>query len=122
MEYGIIFCSYSPFSKSIQNKNNIPITIGFPTCVSYKPLFKKLDILTLLSKYIFSLIVFLVNNLIYCAFKSPINEINARKIIKLFKPTNCLFYHRGVYYGSRKKFNVPTFITNQVMNRKCFEY
>ena len=65
--------------------------------------------------------MFLVNSLHDCTFKSSFHEINARKRIQLNKPTNCVSYKRGMSYASIKKFNaLPTSITNQVMNKKCF--
>ena len=79
---------------------------GSPTRVSCKPLFQKLDILTMPSQYILFLMMFLVNNFHYCPFKSSVQEINIREKIQLCKPiANFVSHQRGEYYVSVKIFN-----------------
>ena len=89
---------------------------------SHKPLFKTLEILTMPSQYILSLMTFLANNLEYFSFQSSIHEINTRRKVQMHKPiANTTSYQRGVYYASVKTFSaLPVYIANQVTNRKYF--
>ena len=93
MEYGIFFWGNSLYSKKVLQ---IWITKGSPSRAC-KTSFRKLDILSIPSQYIFSVMMFLVSDNTY---KSSINQINARKK-KLRKPiANFVSYQRSVYYAN----------------------
>jgi hypothetical protein len=73
MEYGIIFLGKSPYSKEVLQ---IRITKCSQTRASCKAVFRKLDILTIPSQQILSVMMFIVSNK---AFKSSISKINTRE-------------------------------------------
>jgi hypothetical protein len=89
---------------------------------SCKPLFKALEILTLPSQYILSLLTFLVHNLEYFTFSFSTHNINTRKKLQLHRLiANFASFQSGVYYASTKIFNkLPESIANLVMDEKHF--
>jgi len=62
-----------------------------------KRLFQALEILTLPSQYILSLMTFLIHNLQYITFNFPVHGINTSEKVLLHKPTaNFALYQRGI--------------------------
>jgi len=101
MEYGIIFWGVSIESKRIfqQQKRIIRIMTGSISRISCRTLFRKLEILTLTSQYILSLMRFLLSNLEFFTFNTSVHNINTRLKLKLRKPTARLtMYQRSAYY------------------------
>jgi len=74
---------------------------------SCRVLFKELEILTLSSQYIFSLLLFVFNNRDYFVSNSVYHNINTRQKKKdLHLPQVSLaMYRKGVYYSGIKIFN-----------------
>jgi len=103
MEYGIIFWAVSVESKRIfqQQKRIVRIMAGSTSRISCRTLFWELEILTLTSQYILSLMRFLLSNLEFFAFNTSVHSINTRLKLKLHKPTARLtMYQRSAYYNS----------------------
>jgi hypothetical protein len=124
MEYGIIFWGDSVESKRIfqQQKRMIRIMTGSTSRISCKTLFQKLEILTLTSQYILSLMRFLSSNLEIYKFITSVHNINITLKLKLQKPAARLtMYQRSVYYNSINIHNkLPDDLADLVSNKKCF--
>jgi hypothetical protein len=89
MQYGIIFWGDSVESKRIfqQQKRIIRIMKGSTSRISCETFFQKLEILTLPSLYILSLMRFFSTNLEIYKFNTSVHNINNRCKLKLHKPT-----------------------------------
>jgi len=73
---------------------------------SCRILFKKLKIWPLISQYILSLLIFVVNNREEFLINSDIHNINIRHISNFLLPLENLgIYQKGVYYLGIKIFN-----------------
>ena len=126
MEYGIIFWGASVESKRIfqQQKRIIRIMTGFTSRISCRTLFRKLEILTVTSKYILSSIRFLSSSLVKYTFNISVHNINTRLQLKLHKPTaRFTMYQRSAYYNSIN-INIynklPDDLAELVSNKKHF--
>jgi hypothetical protein len=88
MEYGIIFWGDSVESKQIfqKQKRIIRIMTGSTSRISCRTLFKKLQILTLTSQYILSLMRFLSSNLEIYKSNTLVHNMNTRHKLKQHKP------------------------------------
>jgi hypothetical protein len=77
-------------------------------------LFQKLNILPLKLQYVFSLLLFVVNNKDQFIVNSAMYNINTRQSTNLHLPqTNLAMYQKGVYYVGIKLFNsLPSKIKN----------
>jgi hypothetical protein len=100
-------------------KKVVRIMTGAKSRVSCKPLFKTLEILTLPSQYILSLMTFLAHNLEYFTFNSSVHNTDTRKRLQLHRPlAYSTSFQMGVYYVSTKIFNkLPQCIANLVMDK-----
>ena len=82
------------------------IIMGRGNWESYRNLFKELNILTLMSQYILSLLTFVSNNSEQYFANSEIHNINTRHTSNLHLPRAHLnIYQKGVYYSGIKIFN-----------------
>jgi hypothetical protein len=90
--------------------------------ISRKTLFQGLEIFTLASQYIFSLMRFLSSNLEIYKFNTLVHNINTRCKLKLHKPvTRLTVYQRSVCYNSMHIYNkLPDDLAKLVSNKKCF--
>jgi len=87
-------------------KRVIRIIMGYIYRESCRELFKELKILTLSSQYIFSLLLFVVNNRDYFVSNSVYHNFNARQKNDLHLPQVSLaIYQKEVYYSGIKIFN-----------------
>jgi hypothetical protein len=124
MEYGIIFWGVSVESKRIFQQENriIGIMTGSTSRISCRMLFWKLEILTLTSQYILSLMRFLSSNFETYTFNTSVHNINTRLKLKLHKPTARLsMYQRSTYYNSINIYNkIPDELAELVSNKKRF--
>ena len=95
---------------------------GSSSRTSCKPLFQKLELLTLFLQYIISLTRFLSQNLEIYTFNSTIHDFNTRNKLQLHKlSTTLTLYQKGAYYDSIKIFNkLPIYIAESVLRKKCF--
>jgi hypothetical protein len=87
IEYGIIFWGISTDSKKIliQQKRIIRIMTGSNSRTSCRALFRKLEILTVPSQFIYSTMRFLSANLERFVFNSSVHSINTRSRLRLHK-------------------------------------
>jgi len=84
--YDFIFWGNSPVSRKVfqLQKKIIRIMRGSTSRTSHKPLFRTLEILTMPSKYMLSLVSLFVDNLEYCTLNFSIQEINTRRRVQLY--------------------------------------
>jgi hypothetical protein len=124
MTYGIIFWGNS--TQSIHVFRLQKRVIGFITDSrprdSFRQLFKKLGILPLMLQYIFSFLLFIVNNKALFQMNSEIHSINTRYNSDFQLPlVNLTTYKNGNYYTGIKVFNyLPTHIKNLSHNVNQF--
>ena len=94
--------------------------MGYGYRESCRELFKELKILTLSSQYIFSLLLFVVNNRDYLVSNSVYHYINTRRENDLHLPL--AMYQKGVYYSGIKIFDgLPKAIKNISSKPKKFK-
>jgi hypothetical protein len=108
ISYGIIFCGSSSNSVHVfrLQKRAIRIITGSRQRDSCRELFKKLKILPLHSQYIFSLLLFIVNNRNIFHANSDIHDINTMQNSNLRQPqANLTMYQKVAYYSGIKVFN-----------------
>ena len=89
---------------------------------SCRPLFRELQILTLASQYIFSLMRFLSSNLEIYKLNTSIHKLNTRHKLKLHMPAVRLkIYQKNVYCNSIHIYNnVPDDLARLVSSWKHF--
>ena len=85
-------------------------------------LFRELDVLTLTSQYVLSLMRFRSSNLGNYKFNTSIHDKNPRHKLKLHKPSTRLsMYQKSVYYNGINVYNtLPDAIAELVANKKFF--
>ena len=124
MEYGLMFWGASGESRRIilQQKRIILVMMGSSRRTPCKPLFQELNILTLTSKYVFSLMRFLPSNLDKFTFSSTVHSYNTRQRHKLYEPVaNLKMYQHGTYYNCINIYNkLPDVLVSQITNKKQF--
>jgi hypothetical protein len=125
MAYGIIFWGNSINSSKIFKiqKRAIRIIMGCKSRDSCRNLFKELKILPFVSQYIFSLLIFVINNKNYFITNSENHSIHNRSSSNFHLPqANLAIYQKGVYYAGVKVFNnLPQDIKNISDNPKRFK-
>jgi hypothetical protein len=110
VKYVIIYWGNASGSNKVfvlQNKI-IRIMIGVGPRHTCRGLFKKLNILPIpcVYIYIFTLMMFVINNFEKFQTNSSVHKINTRNIADLHRPmANLLSYQRGVHYSGVKLFN-----------------
>ena len=124
MNYGIIFWGNSYHSIKIfrMQERVIRIIMGCGNRDSCRNIFKELKILPLMSQYVLSLLIFVVNSRDQFLINSEIHNIITRHSSNLHLPlANLDIYQRGVYCSGIKIFNILPFnITNISDNPKTF--
>jgi hypothetical protein len=125
MTYGLVFWGISPHSIHIfrLQKRAIRIITNSGSRDSCRELFKKTEILPLHSQFIFSLLLFIVNNRDQFKLNSEIYSRNTRHNNNLHYPIcNLTVFQKGVYYFSIKGFNnLPSSIRNLAHDVKHFK-
>jgi hypothetical protein len=124
MTYGIIFwgiSTHSIYVFRLQTRVIRIITDSRPRD-SCRQLFKKLGILPLMSQYIFSLLLPIVNNKALFQINSKIHSINTRYNSDFHRPlVNVTVYRNETYCTGIKVFNyLPTHIKNLPHNVNQF--
>ena len=124
MSYGIIFWGNSHFSKNIFKIQNriLRIVTSKSKRESCRHLFWQLQILTLPSQYIFSLLVFVTKHRDPFLCNSEIHDLNTRYQYNLHLPnTNPSLVQKEVLYsGSKIYSNLPTHIKSLSNDLKRF--
>jgi hypothetical protein len=125
INYGIIFWGNSTESKKgfLAQKEIIRIMTGSRPKTLFKPLFQSLEIVTLHSQYILSLMKFLLQNQEMFISNSEVHNINTRNKSKLQKPiSNLALYQKGVYNMVIRIFNkLPEYIANLLGNERILK-
>jgi hypothetical protein len=106
----------------ISKKRIITVMIGLQTRDSCTDAFRDFRILPLQSQYIFSSLMFVVNNMDLYHTTSQILGLNTRHNLELYCPqTNLTIYQRGPYYFGIKLFNhLPLSIKELAQDTKQF--
>jgi hypothetical protein len=107
LSYGIIFWGNSPYSIDLfrLQKKVIRIFCGIHNRVSCRDYFKQLKILPLQSQYVFSILMFVANNINYYNFCSDIHDIKTRHTKDLYQPSSSSVFNNGTFNMSIKIFN-----------------
>jgi hypothetical protein len=125
MSYGVIFWGNSHLSNNIFKiqKRTIRIITNSGKYDSCWELFKQLQILTLPSQYMFSLLVFVAKNRHLFLSNSDIHDKNTHHNCNLHLPiTNLTLVQKGVLYsGSRIYNHLPTHIKTLSNDLKHFK-
>jgi hypothetical protein len=125
MTYGLLFWENSPNSIKILRlqKKIIRIMMGCRSKDSCRKLFFNLEILTLPSQYILSLLLFMIRNKNQFLVNSEIHHIDTRQQANFQQPSvNMAEYQKGVYCFGVKVFNVlPSYIKTEFENPKEFK-
>jgi hypothetical protein len=121
MSYGIIFWGNSSHSSIIFRikKKAIRIMEGCGNKVSWRKLFKKLQILPLTSQYMLFLLMFVVQNNFFST-NNDNHNLDTRQRNNSFLPqANLTIYQKGAYYLRIKIFNnLPLEVKNAACNQK----
>jgi hypothetical protein len=124
LKYGILFWDNSLEAKKIflLQKRAIRIIMGMKHRESCRPAFIKLNILTLASQYILSLMTFMINNLDYFTFNYSIYERQTRHERNLHvQQSHLAMRQKGVHCMSIKIFNsLPDYLSVLVYDKKQF--
>jgi len=123
--YGLIFWGNSSDSIKIfrLQKKIIRILMGCRSRDSCRKLFLDLEILTLHSQYILSLLLFMIRNKNQFQVNSEIHQINTRQHANLYQPSvSVTKYQKGVHCIGVKVFNMlPFYLKAESDNPKKFE-
>jgi hypothetical protein len=122
MEYGVIFWENSAGVDKVfkLQKSVVRIMAGVRSRCSCRGLFKKLDILPVPCQYIFSLMIFVVDNLGSFQTNLTVHGLNTRNRTQLHRPiANLSCFQKGVSYAAVKIFNsLPSNISNLRNDKK----
>ena len=125
MTYGIVFWGNSHLSSTIFKiqKRALRIMTNKSKRESCRPIYNQLQILTLPSQYIFSLLIFVVKNKDLFLLNSDIHSFNTRNNSNLHIPdTNLTIFQKGVLYSGCKIYNkLPPHIKSLSNNLKRFK-
>jgi hypothetical protein len=108
LTYGIIFWGSSSFSAQIFRiqKTIISVMSGLQTRDSCRDAFRDWGILPPQSRYIFTLLIFVMNNMDLYHMTFQIHGLNTRRNLDIYRPqTNLTIYQRGPYHFCIKLFN-----------------
>ena len=125
INYSLSFWGTSPHSKKIfrMQKRIVRIMMGCRKEVSCRNLFWKLKILSLMSQYILSLMMFIIKNKNQFTVNSEIHNVNTRQHTNLHQPTsNLTGYQQGIYCSGVRIYNkLPPHIKQLSDDPKNFE-
>jgi len=125
ISYGLIFWGISPHSKRIflMQKRIVRIMMGSRRLASCRRLFKNLKILPIMSQYIFSIMMFIIQHKHHFIVNSAIHNINTRQQSNFHQPApNFTGFKHGIYYsGVKIHNNLPSHIKKLSDNPRTFE-
>jgi hypothetical protein len=92
LNYGLLFWGITSHNKKIfrMQKRIVRIMMGCRKKVSCRNLLRKLKILPLMSQYMFSLMMFVINNRNQFTMNSEVHCINTRQQLNLHQPVSTL--------------------------------
>jgi hypothetical protein len=124
MKYGIIFWGNSAEAKKVflLQKRTLRIMMGINHRNSYRPVFKELNISTLASLYILSLITFVKNNLEHFTFNFTVhNKLTRTRGNLHILQSHLSIRQKGVHWVSVKIFNsLPKFLVDLLEDETVF--
>jgi hypothetical protein len=124
VKYGIIYWGNTSNSNKVFVLENkiIRIMMGVGPTHTCRGLFKKLSILPIPCVYLFSLMMFVVNNFDKFQTNNSVHGVNTRNNEHLHRPiTHLSSYQRGVYYSGVTLFNsLPINITTVKNDKNQF--
>jgi hypothetical protein len=122
MSYGIIFWGNSSYSINVfrLQKKVIRIITGICSRDSCRDHFKRLKILPFQSQYVFSILMFIVNNMNHYRIYSDLHSNNTRQSVDIYQPLSRLpIFQKGTYYMGIKIFNsLPSEIKDLIYDFK----
>jgi hypothetical protein len=121
MEYGVISWGNSTGVDKVfkLQKRRVIIMAGVRSRCSHRGLFKKLDILPVPCQYIFSLMIFVVDNLGSFLTNLTVHGLNTRNKTQRHRPiANLSCFQKGVSYAAVKIFNSLSSSISKVRNDK----
>ena len=125
LSYGIIFWGNSTNVNKlfILQKKIVRILSNLGSKGSCKKAFKNLEIMTLHSQYIYSLILFTIDNKHLFTSNSEIHNYSTRNNANLHMPTvNLSKFHKGPFISGTKAFNhLPRYLKLLSCHVKCFK-
>ena len=125
MSYAIIFWSYSPAASKVflLQKKILRIISNMKPRDSRRELFKNIQIMTLYSLYIYSLILFIINNKHSFALNNEIQKYHTRNNNNFHFPSvNLTKFCKGLYItGTRLFIHLPQIIKAQDHNSSKFK-
>jgi hypothetical protein len=125
ISYSIIFGGNSGNSIKVfrQQKKILRIMTNSKKAESCKKLFKEMNILTFYCQYIFSLVMYMVNNKHLFTKNLEIHNHDTRKACNLHVPTIKLTkYQKGAHYMGIKIFNhLPVYIKGLINEKQAFK-
>jgi len=117
ISYGLLFWGISPHSKKIfrMQKRIVRIMMGCRRLASCRNLFKNLKILTLISQYIFCIVMFVIKHKHQFTLNSEIHNINTRQHLNLHQPSpNLTGSIHGIHYSGVRIYNNLPFCIKQL--------
>jgi hypothetical protein len=125
LNYGIIFWGNSPHSVKVfkMQKRIIRTITNSGNRDSCRELFRKTEILPFYSQYLFSLILYMVNNKHLFKANMDVHNYETRNKTNFHQPSaNLAKYYKGPYYSGIKVFNhLPPYIKELSNDTKCFK-
>jgi hypothetical protein len=125
MKYGIIFWGNSSDSKRVftLQKKTVKIMVGVKPQHLCREVLKKLQILPLPCEYIFSLLIFIINNQKQFQANSAVHSVNIRNKHRLHRPVaNLRCFQKSAYYSGIKIFNnLPAGLRNLMKEKAKFK-
>jgi len=125
ISYGIIFWGSSSYANKvfILQKKIIRIITNTKSRDSYREVFKNMEIMTLYSQYVYSLILYTVNNKYLFNTNNEIHKYRTRYNNNLHLPiVNLSKFNKGAYISGVEVFNhLPQYIKALANDQKCFK-
>jgi hypothetical protein len=125
MEYGTVFWGSSPISMNAYRKQKwaIRIIMNAKTRDSCRDLYKNLKILPIYSQYIYSIILFVINNKDLFKSNHEIHSCNTRHSTDLHLPISRLTaFQKGPHYSGIRAYNhLPSHIKSLSNEMKLFK-
>jgi len=125
ISYGLPFGGKSPPTMKIfrMQKRIVKIMMGYKNSISFRNLFRKLEILPFVSQYILLLMPFVVKNKNLFTLNSENHTTRTRQFKNFYQPiTNFTVHQKGIHYlGNRIFNNLPPYIKDISINVRKFE-
>jgi hypothetical protein len=125
MAHGIILWGNSSYTMKLFRiqKKIIRIMLGLKKRDSCRDAFREMKILPLCSQYIYSMMLYIVNNIHLFITNTEVHDISTRQNVKLFpSSTSFMKVQKGAYYSGIKMYNsLPKELKQLSNDQKSFE-